>query len=496
MSVRESAVRGVAWSGIQNWVSSLIAAVVFFVLAHRLSKEAFGLVALASVLIGFLEIFVRMGFTQALVQRAKLEQGHLDSAFWLSVVLGCVLFLGAVLGAPALSSFFGKPDLTPVIRWLSLSFVIAALSNTQAAMLQRDMAFKILATRSILAAAAGGLVGVVMAYLDYGLWSLVGQVLTTRMTATLVLWIGSSWRPGLRVSMVYCRELLSFGAFVTGIELLNFASLRIDVVIMGRFLTAADLGVYDVAWRLLNLMTQVLTQTTAAVALPTFSRIQSDRAQLRHAYLTATTMTVLSAFPAFVGVAVLAPELVHVFFGAEWEASVTPMRVLSLVGMLYAVLYFNQPVLFACGKPSWRLGLAVVHVVTQTAAVWIAVRWGVVAVAAAFVLRTYLIAPLSHACISALIGVRYADYFRAYRGPLVASLFSALLVLLVRETLGSALWLPVRLSVLGLTGVVSYVAVVRWSAPDTVRNAVALCRSCQPGGSGQVPPNVPGDDPR
>jgi len=200
MSLREQAVKGVVWSGIQNWGSSLLSVGVFLVLARLLDAQAFGLVALASAFTGLMVIFLRQGFSRAIIQRSDLQPGHLDTAFWINIAGGVVLTGAGMALAGLVSSVYGEPQLTPVIRWLSVGFLASALSATQEAVLQRRLNFKGLAMRSLVASLAGGVVGVGMAVSGFGLWSLVGQNLCAGLVGVVVLWRASEWRPGFNVS--------------------------------------------------------------------------------------------------------------------------------------------------------------------------------------------------------------------------------------------------------------------------------------------------------
>ena len=163
MDLRRKAFKGVYWSAIQNWGSHIISLMVFLVLARLLKPEAFGLVALASVFIAFVQIFIHQGFSLALVQQSDLQLGHLDTAFWVSVLIGGIVTAIGIAFADLLAAFFHEPRLTPVIQWLSLSLLFGSLSSTPQAILQRRLAFRSLAIRSLVAAIIGGAVGLSMA---------------------------------------------------------------------------------------------------------------------------------------------------------------------------------------------------------------------------------------------------------------------------------------------------------------------------------------------
>jgi PST family polysaccharide transporter len=475
VNLREKAVNGLVWSVIQKWGRAAISTVAFIALARLLPPEAFGLVALATVITAFIEILLDQGFSAAIVQRADLEREHLDTAFWISVLIGILLTLGAIAASELVAAFFEEPELAPLIRWLSLSFIFVALSSTQTAILQRDLKFKSLAARSTVAALAGGVVGVGMAFAGYGVWSLVGQNLVRGLVGVIVLWRASNWRPGLKVSKKHYRELFTFGASVTGNNLLNTLTRRSDDFLIGYFLGPTLLGYYTVGYRLLLVTMRLVTGIVNSVAFPTFSRIQQNRKRTRRAFYEVTQYTSLLAFPVFIGLAVLAPELVTALFGEQWAPSIPIMQILALIGILLSVLAFNGSVMRASGKPSWQFGIMLLTAVCSVIGFLIAVRWGIVAVAASFVIVGYLLAPLSYVAVRKLIQIDFRTYLGQFVAPLSASLIMAAVILGLKSVLEhQALNLFLQLSIYVTAGVLTYLLVIFLTARPLSRQVLEL----------------------
>ncbi|UCG17703.1 MAG: lipopolysaccharide biosynthesis protein [Phycisphaerales bacterium] len=476
MSLRQRAVQGVVWSAIQNWGSNLLSMAVFLVLARLLMPEAFGLVALASAFTGFLAVFLTQGFGGAIVQRSELEPEHLDTAFWINVLSGVALTAICIACAGVVARLFGEPQLKPLVRWLSLSLLIGAFSATQEAILMRRLAFKSLAIRRLVASAAGGCVGIGMAVGGLGVWSLVGQNLAGGLVGVAALWQASEWRPGFNVSAKHARDLFSFGINMLGIQILRFVNRRADTMLIGYFLGPVALGYYTVAYGLLLRMTQMLMQTVSSVSLPTFSRLQHDPGQMRHAFFTAIRMTSLLAFPAFIGVATLAPELVPGLFGSKWTPSIPVMQILALIGILQSVQYFNGSVILAMGKPSWLLALRALSTVVHVTAFAVAVRWGIVAVAGAFVMSGYILSPLPAWMVHKLIGVKLTRCFWECAAPLAASLTMMVCILISRALLDESMNLYAVLSFYIISGALVYVSAILVIAPNLPREVMDLAR--------------------
>ncbi|HEY6074486.1 MAG TPA: lipopolysaccharide biosynthesis protein, partial [Anaerolineales bacterium] len=391
MNIKERAAKGFMWSAIQKWGRAIISALVFIVLSRLLSPEDFGLVALATIFTEFVEIFLDQGFSAAVVQRQKLDPEHLDTAFWISIVMGGLLTTMNIALSPVVANFFHEPRLAPVFSVLSLMYIVNALSTTQLAILQRNMAFKSLARRSLAATFIGGVVGIGMAVAGFGVWSLVGQDLAQASAAAVILWRSSDWRPRFRVTVQHYKDLFQFGVNVVGNNLLNVSIRHADDFLIGYYLGPTMLGFYTVGYRLLTIIIRLVTEISNTVAFPAFARLQHDGERMRRAFYKVTQYTSLLSFPIFIGLATLSPLIVPVVFGAKWAPSIPVMQVLSFIGILQSVLFFNGSVLRASGKPNWELGIMTANAVVSVLGFMVAVRWGIVAVAASFVITGYLL---------------------------------------------------------------------------------------------------------
>ena len=480
MDLRQEAARGIAWTAAQNWGTRVVSLLVLLVLARLLEPKVFGLVAMASVFTALVRIFVDQGFGDAIVQRAKLEPGHLDTAFWIGIVSGVLLTLGGVAASGLVADLFDEPELAPIVGWLSLSFVIVALSSTQRAILRRQLAFKSLAARTLVGAIAGGIVAVTMAFMGLGVWRLVAQSLVGGIVATVVLWRVSDWRPGFGVSTRHFRELFGFSINILGSKLLNFFNRHTDDLLIGFFLGPIALGYYTIAYSLLRVMTGLLTNTVSSVAFPVFSRLQDNAEKMRRGFYQATRYTSLISIPAFIGISIVASEFVPAVYGPNWMPSIPVMQVLAFIGILHSVFYFNTAVIVAAGRPTWRLGLVLMNAVSNVIAFAIAVRWGIVAVALAYVIRGYLLSPVALLAVRHLIRIDPKTYLRQYVPPVIASLAMVALVSALKYVLKDEPGAHWQLALYVIAGGLAYLVTLRLIAPSVFPEMAKLVRLALP----------------
>jgi PST family polysaccharide transporter len=282
-ALQKRVARGLTWTLIDTWGTQILGLIIFAILANKLLPDEFGLVALATVFVALAQLLVDQGLGDALIQRPTVTRSEIDTSFWVAVVTGVLLTSVGVLFAGVISTLVGKPQLEPIIQALSLTFVLAALSSIQIALLRREMRFRSLAIRKLAGVAGGGIVGVAMAFADYGAWSLVGQQIASALISVVTLWAVSPWRPGLHVSRSDFRSLFSFGINVVGGDLLNFLSRNVDTLLVGAYLGLVPVGFYAVAYRILDTTQQLLVNFARRLAFPVFARLQGDLDRLRRA---------------------------------------------------------------------------------------------------------------------------------------------------------------------------------------------------------------------
>lgn len=331
----QRAVHGMVWVAWGNTAMAVLKIAVLVLLTRLLSPTAFGLVGAALVVIGFSLNFSQLGLGPALVQRPVLEPRHVSSAFVASAVLG--VLVGAVVWvlAPSIARFFRMDDLAPVVRWLSLVFPISGAAAVTDSLLQRDLRFRLLANRDIVAYGVGyGAVGVALALLGAGVWALVAAQLTqASVRSAILLWVSPPLLPA-RPTWRSFLELMDFGVGQSAARFGVIVANQADNLVAGRWLGAVALGLYSRAYQLMSVPTTLLGDVLDKVLFPTMARVQDDRRRLASAYLQGVAGIGLLTLPVGVVAAVLAPELVAVAFGSRWLGLVPAFQVLIL-GMMF-----------------------------------------------------------------------------------------------------------------------------------------------------------------
>jgi len=461
------ALKATKWAAVQNWGYRGFELLIFVVLARLLKPQTFGLIALCMVYVSFLQIFLEQGFAEAIIQRKEITREFLVTAFWTNFSLAFILGLLSVVAAPLVAIIFRETSLTPVIRGLAPLFIVRGLVSVQMAILWRKMEFRTLAIASIIGVISGGIVGVIAALAGLGVWALVLYQIITKIVESLVIWLKSNWRPTVAFSKQSLSHLLNFGFNVTGSRLANFVNRYGADFVIGLFLGPVAVGYYYLAFRLTRTLVELTGSVVQKVSFSFFSRLQDDPETGRKAFLRIIEHISFLASPLFLGLAVIAPELTRVLFGKQWLTAVPLMRVLALIGLLQSLYYINTGVLLGYGKARWRFFIDILNAIINLIVFFVAVHWGLFAVALGYVLRGYLIAPIPLLAVNKLLRSTIFQYIKRIASPVIAGVIMVLSIIAIQNGFDLA---PMGLLLANITvGALVYFVVVHFLSPGLTR---------------------------
>jgi O-antigen/teichoic acid export membrane protein len=471
--------RGLTWTVVELWGRQALNLLVFIVLAWLLIPDDFGLVALATVFVGLAQVVVDQGLGDALIQRPQVTRSHIDTAFWVAMLTGAALTVIGLVAAGPIASLLNQPELAPILQVLSLTFVLAAFSSIQVALLRRELAFRTLAVRTLAGAAGGGAVGIAMALLGFGAWALVGQLVASAVLSAAMLWWVSPWRPGRQVSWAHFRELFAFGVHVVGSDVLTFLNRNTDNLLIGAFLGTGPLGVYVAGYRLLEVSQTILVNVARKIAFPAFSRLQGDRDRMLRAHLKVTRVASLTIFPAYIGLAIIAPDLTILVFPEAFSQSGIIASILLVAGPALSLRTFNLSLLTATGHPDVAFRFRLIATAVNIAGFAIAVSVGLSAVAAAFAIGAYALMPLNLYWTRKYAAVPIGTYLSQLLRLALATAIMAAAMLAARLALGSAPLLVLVAAEVGV-GVVVFLGLIRLLEPHLLRESIAFGKQAVP----------------
>jgi len=471
-SLRTSAMAGVRWSLLANVGKQVMRMGFFLALARIIGPHDFGIAGEASVYIAFTALLDPAGLGSAFVQRAELHEHDYGSMCVLTGLFATALIAVTLVGAPFAASFLHTPELTTLLRVLTISVAVQALYVGPASLLMRRLRFGALAAADLAAGLVSTGVGLAAAALGASYWSLVFNQLALDVTFFVVV-AASAGLPQVRASLERMRDQWRYSSRVVAFQVVNYAYRNADNVTVQRVVGSTALGFYSLSYRVILFPLQNLGLVVNRVAFPVYSRIQHDRPRIGRQYVLATRLIAGLAFPLMALLFVGAPLGVHIAFGPEWKPAVVPMQILAVSGLPSAINTLSGPALMACGRADWLFRLGVMSAVANVLAFIVGVHWGINGVATGYLIVATLTAPLIAALVGRLVHFRLDGYLKALVPALGSSVVMGAVWVGV-EHLARPLDALVRLAVATAAAVAAYLLAMWRLWPAEAREVRAL----------------------
>jgi O-antigen/teichoic acid export membrane protein len=480
-NLRLKVLSGLFWSLLQSSGGKLVSLVLFAILARLLAPSEFGLFAAAMAVLSFVTLFVDQGLTEAIVQRPSITPGVLNTVFFINLSLAAAMFAGLWISAPYVAMYMKMPDLTNVLRGSGFALLLSALGFSQQAMHRRHFHYRWIAICTFISALSGGVVGTVLAFLDFGTWSLVAQGLVATAVNTALLWLHGQWRLSTDFEFKGVQGLFVYGMSKLGTNVLFFAYTRGVELLIAATAGASALGVYLVGAKIYQSLMTTICGAVLHVAHSGFSRIAPSKDAMINGYYNAMTMTSAVVVPAFCLLACVAPEMTLLCFGRRWESSIPIMRAMALLGAVEVLEFYNGTVFNAIGKPHIGFMLLLFKTPAVLAAVWLARDMPLADMVWCYV-GVQLIANLpSFFLARRLIGVSIVALLQAIGRFVLACLVASAAVVIARLNLPLGDWPVVsRLALLSGIGVSVYLGFVTLAARHQCVEMVSLIRRSSP----------------
>jgi O-antigen/teichoic acid export membrane protein len=476
-ALRQKVVGGLGWKLLSQIIAQGSRTIVGILLAHLLTPQEFGLAAMALVFTSLAYIFTDLSLGSALIQRPNLTEADRSTVFWTTLATGAVMTLVGVALAPLAGAFFSMPSVTPLFAVASLSTFLSALGGTQMALLTREMNFRSLEIREIASTLFGTAVGITMAISGFGAWTIIGQTLCTAAASAFLVWRLSTWRPKWIYSRESLRTLGSFGVKTLLSKILGYIIWNTDNLLIGRYLGSFALGVYTIAYNLMVLPAARVAIPVQTVFYAAFARLQDEPIRLGRAWLRGTQLITAINVPAFLGLAVIAPDFVPVVLGPRWDSAVPVLQWLCLAGAAHSFQTLDWSVIQAVGRPGRVLRFMTFSAVITVLAFVLGLQWGIVGVAAFFAMSRTISMVVFTWTTCRTIAMPVMEFVRSTGWVAALSLPMGVAVYLARVALVDAgVPAAARVAVLVLLGAGVYGGLVVWRAPELLAEFRGLFR--------------------
>ncbi|MBO7110346.1 MAG: lipopolysaccharide biosynthesis protein [Bacteroidaceae bacterium] len=376
-SLKDKTVKGVGWSAIDNVAQYAVSFLVSIVLARILSPDDYGLLGIIAIFTAICQAIANGGFGTALIRKKDANEDDYDTAFVVNLGLSVFLYIVLFFVAPLIAVFFEREELTLLTRVSSVGIIIGALSIVPLTQLTKKIDFKTQTKITIIASIISGVVGISMALLGFGVWSLVAQTLISTLLRTTLLWVSNHWLPKLRFSKNSFNDLFGFGWKMMAVSVIDTTWKELYQVVVGKFYSPASLGQYTRAKSTSQLFSSNLTNIIQRVTYPVLSDIQDDKDRMKSAYrrIIKTTMFITAICMFFLGA--ISEPFLYCLIGPKWHEAATYLPLICIAGSLYPLHAINLNMLEVQGRSDLFLGLEIVKKIIALAPLFVGAFVGI-----------------------------------------------------------------------------------------------------------------------
>ena len=371
------------WRFLERCGAQGVTFIVSIVLARFLDPAVYGTVALVTVFTTITQVFVDSGMGSALIQKKDADDTDFSSVFWFNLTMCTVLYMVMFFVAPLISSFYHMPELTSIVRVLSLVIIISGVKNIQQAYVSKNMLFKRFFFSTLGGTICAAVVGIAMACLGYGVWALVAQMLCNTAIDTTILWITVKWRPKKLFSFKRLKALFSYGWKLLVSSLVDTGYREIRSLIIGKLYTTEDLAFYNKGQQLPQFIVTNIATAIDSVLFPTMSSAQDDRKRVKAMTRRAIKTSTYIMMPLMVGFAVCAEPLVRIILTEKWLPVVPYIRFACISLGFYVIHTANLNAIKAIGRSDVFLKLEIIKKVVGIS-ILLATMWHGVYIMALF----------------------------------------------------------------------------------------------------------------
>ena len=348
------------WSAADAFLGQGVTFLVGIVLARLLSPDEYGLIGICMIFNSVLNGIVDSGFSNALIRKKDCTDDDYNTMFLTNLGFSIVLYGLLFVSSPLVALFFGRQELTALIRATGLLLFFNALSITQVTILTKRIDFKTKTKASLISAILSGIVGIAMAYTGFGVWALVGQMLSKQLFYTLCLWVLNKWWPTLKFSASSFRYMWGFGWKLLVSGLLNNIWNQLYQVVVGKFYSPATLGQYTRSNEYASIFSSNLTTIIQRVSYPVLSEIQDDKQRMVEGYRRVIKMTMFVTAICMISLGAVAEPLIYCLIGPQWHEAATYLPLICISMSLYPLHAINLNMLQVLGRSDIFLYLEII----------------------------------------------------------------------------------------------------------------------------------------
>lgn len=371
-SLKQKMIRSTFWSAVQQYSGIVMGMVISMILARLLSPREYGVVAIASVFIGFLSMFSSLGIGPAIIQRKNLTDYDLNVIFTYTIVIGAVLALLFFSSSWFIADFYGNAQLVPVCQILSINLFFAGANMVPNSLMTKDLRFKTLAVRTLTLQLSTGVFAIMAALFGAGVYSLLIAPVVTSIG--IYIWNRYYYKLSVvwHIDLAPIKKIFGFSSYQFLFDFVNYFSRNLDKIIIGKLMTLDALGIYEKSYRLMQVPMNNVTGVINSVLLPVLNDLQDDKEDLSRKYARIIRFVSTISFPVGVIFWGMGGEVIRFFYGEKWDAAIPVFGILALSLPMQMILSTSGAIYMICDNTKMQFWLGIRNTVTTVSGFLIA----------------------------------------------------------------------------------------------------------------------------
>ena len=389
-NMKNKVILGLTWKLIEKTGAQGIQFIISIILARLLLPEEYGIIALITIFLNIANIFIQSGFSSAIIQKKEVDEVDCDSVFYFNLIISIIAYFILYMLSPIISDFYKNPILSSVLRVQSITLIIGGLNAIQNAIIQRKMQFKKLFIVSLVAIIIQGLVGIFMAYKNYGVWSLVISNLVGSIVTTIILWFITSWRPKLNFSIIRLKSMFKFGSRLLLSSLIDIIYNNLYSLIIGKKYDQEMLAYYNRGQNIPNILVTNINSSIDGVLFPALSTYQDDKKGMKMLVRRSIVTSSFIVFPIMFGLFAISKPLTIILLTDKWIDSVPFMKLSCIMYAIWPIHTANLQAIKAMGRSDVFFKLEVIKKILGIVIIVITIPFGVYAMMIGCVINSIL----------------------------------------------------------------------------------------------------------
>ena len=377
-NIKAKSITGIKWQGLAELVIRIVQFITTIILARILVPEDFGLINIALIFTQLVYVIFDFGFSSALIQKKEVTDQHYKSVFSI-LIASAIIFFGLIhICSGLIAAWFNNQDISAILDTVSYIIFAYALHAIPQIILMREIGFKNLSRAQLLSAIFYCFTAILLAVNGFGVYSFVYAVLGEQFFLAILLIVITGWVPKFGWNIKAIKEIIKFGSSVLGTRIAGYISINIPNIIIGKVLGAHWLGIYSIAYQLIDFPVQRIAKMVLKVMFPAFSKLQDQLAEFKDLYKKLLYYLELILFPVFTGMIIIAEPFFHVIYGDKWNEAILPFQILIGFGILRSLWVTNSLVFLSIGKPHIEMLLDILFIIISTPVLYFASLHGLV----------------------------------------------------------------------------------------------------------------------